>query len=102
MSRPAGETAAPPAVLHPQLDRSAIYVAVSGVGCSTYPESIRTGIAVAQQGLDLFSTRGLADLATVDTENEHVALWHENGAAVLRVVSISLLNASIGATLDGA
>lgn len=72
-------------------------VAVCGPGCSSYLQAITNAVGVAQQGLDLFSVRGRADLTTDNTENFHIACWEEAGTSVLRLVAISLLRANIGA-----
>jgi len=80
-----------------EVREDSLLVSVSGTPCHSYADAIRAGLEVAQEGLDIFSARGRADLTTVETENDHLALWAEEGVKVLRVVSTALLRAGFGA-----
>jgi hypothetical protein len=57
------------------ISESSAFVVASGPGARSYADAVRDGVEVAQQGLDFFSAEGLVDLATIDTENDHIMLW---------------------------
>jgi hypothetical protein len=54
------------------------------------------GHNLAQQGLDLMSILGMADLAIKDAEDEHLIWWTEEAGPALRVVSTLVLRFSVG------
>jgi hypothetical protein len=70
-------------------------VLVTGVEAADPAAAWRKGLVAAQQGLDLFSARGIVDLQLSEPQFEHLLVYGEAGSQVLRVVGVSTLNITI-------
>ena len=66
-------------------------------GAATSPTVAWTeAIEVVQQALDLLSVRGVADLAIVDAEDEHIVWWLDQQRATLRLSATVTMNFRMG------
>lgn len=71
-------------------------IVVSGPAPDGYGSALAAGLRAAQQALDVLSTRGRADLVTVDTANEHIVAWQDAGRSAVRFVCTNFFNADVG------
>jgi hypothetical protein len=72
-------------------------VVVSNLDASNYEMAWRKGLTAAQQALDVFSARGLADLHLEGPQHDHLAVYGEGEGQVLRLVGVSTLTFSVRA-----
>lgn len=70
-------------------------VIVAGLKAADPASAWRKGLLAAQQGLDVFSARGLVDLHLSDPQFNHLAIYGEAGGQVLRVVGVSTLDITL-------
>ena len=71
-------------------------VVVTELTAGDYETAWRNGLIAAQQALDIFSTRGLADHHLSSPQFEHLAVYSGDGSQVLRLVGVSTLNVRVG------
>jgi hypothetical protein len=62
---------------------------------SNHADALREALSVAQQGLDLLSIEGRADLSTHEVDDWHITWWEELSGVVLRVTELVTFGARI-------
>lgn len=80
------------------LTKNSIGVVVSNLDASSYEVAWHKGLATAQQALDVFSARGLADLRLDEPQHDHLVVYGEHGGQVLRLVGVSTLTFNMQVT----
>lgn len=65
-------------------------------GAKSHIEAVNIGSNLIQEGLDLLSMTGGADLATRDANEEYVAWWNADGESTIAYVSTVTSSVSIG------
>ncbi|MCB9422888.1 MAG: hypothetical protein H6667_24020 [Ardenticatenaceae bacterium] len=72
------------------------YAVVRFNGCEDAVSTFANAHSLVQQGLDLLSILGTQDSIILDAENEHILCWSEPDGIVVRNVSTTLFNFSVG------
>jgi hypothetical protein len=75
------------------------YVIARIRGASSANDAFNNGHEVAQQGLDLLSITGKADLSIKSASDEYLVWWREKSVQILRVVAVTRINVNFKATL---
>lgn len=70
-------------------------IVVTGLRAASYEDTWREGLRYAQQGLDVFSARGLADLHIEEPQFDHIAVWPGKRLPVIRLVGVATLNVTV-------
>jgi hypothetical protein len=65
-------------------------------GAGSHVDSVTMGSELLQDGLDMLSMSGRADLATRDAPDEYLAWWRDRGKNVIAVVSTATSSFSVG------
>jgi hypothetical protein len=65
-------------------------------GAGSHLDSVTMGSELLQDGLDMLSMSGRADLATRDAPDEYLAWWRDRGKNVIAVVSTATRSFSVG------
>jgi hypothetical protein len=65
-------------------------------GAGSHVDSVTIGSELLQDGLDMLSMSGRADLATRDAPDEYLAWWRDRGKNVIAVVSTATSAFSVG------
>ncbi|HLG85560.1 MAG TPA: methylamine utilization protein MauJ [Bradyrhizobium sp.] len=65
-------------------------------GAGSHSEVLAKGTELLQEGLDILSMTGGADLATRDANEEYIAWWKEAGTKVIAVASTATFSFSVG------
>lgn len=72
------------------------YAVIRFMGAEDALSTFNNAHRLVQQGLDLLSILGTQDSVILDAENEHILCWCESNKVVVRSVSTTLLNFSVG------
>jgi hypothetical protein len=72
------------------------YVVARGIGASNAADAFNSAHEIAQQGLDLLSISGKADLTILNSTSECLIWWREDKLRILRAVSITELPIKVG------
>lgn len=75
------------------------YVVARIKGASDAKDAFNKGHEVAQQGLDLLSITGKADLSIKNASDEYLVWWREKTVQILRVVAVTKIAVTFKATL---
>lgn len=78
------------------------YVITRIRGASSADDAFNKGHEVAQQGLDLLSITGKADLSIKNASDEYLVWWREKSVQILRVVAVTKIDVTFKATLGKA
>ncbi len=76
------------------------YVVVQGGRETDYTDTWETAYEVALEALDIWSTRGITDLAILDPNDEHIAFWDGPHGATLRIAGRQPLRTSASASIQ--
>jgi hypothetical protein len=75
------------------------FVVARGGRSSDLVNALSEALQAAQQGLDVLSIQGLADLSTYTVEDWHIVWWHELAGTTLRFTEVSKFGFSMTANL---
>lgn len=78
-----------------ELGQGATYVIAAGSAPDGYDSTWRKALTMALQGLDVFSARGIADLALTRAADEHIIGWRDTSGQVLRLVGTADFNVTV-------
>jgi hypothetical protein len=76
------------------------YIVVQGGRETAYTDTWETAHEVGLEALDIWSTRGIADLAIMDPNDEHIAFWGGPRGAILRIAGRQPLRTSASASIQ--
>jgi hypothetical protein len=68
---------------------------VSGLAANSYEEAFRTGLFHAEEGLDLLSILGDANLSIANFDDEHLAWWPGTSGLIIRLFSVAPLKITV-------
>lgn len=72
-----------------EIRASSPYVVARGIGASNSADAFNTAHDIAQQGLDLLSISGKADLSIHNAIDECLIWWREDNLRILRVIIVA-------------
>lgn len=72
------------------------FVICSFSGATSHEDVIKNGPEMLQNGLDILSMTGGADLATRDAANEYLAWWKAKDETIVSIVSTATFSFSVG------
>ncbi len=72
------------------------YVTCSFSGARSHEQACSLGIGLLQEGLDLLSIQGKADLLTRDTRDEYFAWWTEDSTKWIVIVATVTMTVTLG------
>lgn len=82
-----------------EVQKGCPYVVARIREASSADDAFNNGHEIAQQGLDLLSITGKADLSIRNASDEYLVWWREKSVQILRVVAVTKINVTFKATL---